>query len=293
MAVSIKVPGSCGELVQGVIDGTSFLVTCPINVFTTAVVNFGPNFCSEKPMKEKARQAIKKSCIQLGVNEKNLTLELSSQLIRSKGMSSSSADIAAVCKAIAVACNKDMTDSQIAKIAAAIEPTDGIFCRGIVKFDHIHGKILQYLGPPPRVKIVIFDCGGDVDTVLFNQRDELPFLNRQKEHDVRQALKFIEYGILNNDIGALGRGATISAFANQAILFKPQLQQVWNIAKEYKAAGVNVAHSGTLIGVIFAASVEKDVLNEYIGKTDKYCRDIKYLFTADLISGGFYIMKNC
>ena len=32
MGLSVKIPGSCGELVQGMIDDIPFLVTCPFCV---------------------------------------------------------------------------------------------------------------------------------------------------------------------------------------------------------------------------------------------------------------------
>lgn len=38
MGLSVKIPGSCGELVQGMIDDIPFLVTCPISMYTKASI---------------------------------------------------------------------------------------------------------------------------------------------------------------------------------------------------------------------------------------------------------------
>ncbi|MBB5336239.1 hypothetical protein [Pectinatus brassicae] len=286
MAVSVRIPGSCGELVQGVIDDMPFLVTCPINRFARAEATIAASGMIN-PAKTKAQNALMKTRIKLGIEE-NIKVNLYSELLEGKGMSSSSADIAAVCYATARSCNKVIKDNEVAQIAADIEPTDGVFCQGIVKFNHINGKILKYLGEPPPVKIIIFDCGGSVDTILFNQRNELPVLNRQKEKMVRQAFSLVEYGIEYNDVKALGQGCTLSALANQDILYKPQLEEIWSIVQSYGAVGINIAHSGTLIGVIFPIDSEKDKLNSCIDKVKKNCQEIKFLGISQLISGGCF-----
>ncbi len=286
MAITVKVPGSCGELVQGMIDDSPFLVTCPINMFSTATVD--NDVTVKHILDDKARTALKIVCRQLGADENLIDIKLSSQLIKSKGMSSSSADIAAVCKAAALLCGTDMTEAAIAEIAAQIEPTDGVFCNGIVKFNHITGKILQYLGDPPPLKIAVFDCGGSVDTVVFNQRGELPYLNKQKEYKIKEALKLVEYGIRYKDAAAIGRGITISALANQSILYKEDLESVLNMAERHNAVGINIAHSGTVIGVMFPADASKRDIDDLVSDLQTVCPYTKYLFTTELISGGFY-----
>ena len=286
LAIIVKVPGSCGELVQGMIDSRPFLVTCPINMFSTAAAD--KVTVKKHILDNKAGMALKFACQQLETDENSIDIKLSSQLIKSKGMSSSSADIAAVCKATALLCSTDMTDAAIAEIAAQIEPTDGVFCKGIVKFNHITGEILQYLGDPPPMKIAVFDCGGSVDTVVFNQRGELPYLNKQKECQIKEALELVEYGIRYNDITAIGRGATISALANQPILYKEDLEIILNAARQHNAVGINIAHSGTVIGVLFPIDVSKYDIDNLVKNLQILCPYTKYLFTTELISGGFY-----
>lgn len=39
MAYIVSSPGSCGEFIQGYSNGTSFMVTCPINRYSYAWVN--------------------------------------------------------------------------------------------------------------------------------------------------------------------------------------------------------------------------------------------------------------
>ena len=51
----------------------------------------------------------------------------------------------------------------------------------------------------------------------------------------------------------VGRGATISAEAGQRVLFKSQLPRVKEFADSVGAVGVNVGHSGTIIGILLDA----------------------------------------
>lgn len=285
MNLTVKVPGTCGELVQGTIDGQPFLVTCPINIWSTADVGI---MASNHLLPKKSEEALGAVCKKLFIDRNHISIMLSSQLLRSKGMSSSSADIAAVCQAVALSQEKFLFDEEIAYIAAAIEPTDGVFCRGIVEINHLTGDILNYLGDPPPIRIAVFDCGGTVDTLSFNQRRELPELNKENEQQTKKALVLVQKGLKNGDTRAIGMGATISARANQKILYKDDLEDVISIAQKYGAVGVNVAHSGTLIGILFEKKQKPEIVENCIAAVALNCLDMQYLFCTDLISGGFF-----
>src|SRR5262249_42484741 len=41
-AVRVALPGTCGELVQGTLDGESCLISCPIDYYSIAEVRFQP-----------------------------------------------------------------------------------------------------------------------------------------------------------------------------------------------------------------------------------------------------------
>ncbi|QJW48726.1 GHMP kinase [bacterium BFN5] len=287
MFACVKAPGSCGELVQGTLGGKNFLVTCPINLYSTAMVrnSSAPSLiCAGNKVKE----AIKKTMDYLSINS-NFQLTVQSGLPQGKGMASSSADISAACQALALSVGKSLTPDEIAKIAISIEPTDGIFFPGIVMIDHIAGEDRFLLGNPPPITIAVFDAGGEVDTLYFNQRIDLKRLNDEKEPKVEQALHFVKQGILSGDAELIGRGATLSAIANQAILYKPCLETVINLAKQYGAIGVNAAHSGTVLGVLFRS----DQLKHYadgIQAIQNSCPEINFIKTVQLISGGLRIV---
>ena len=121
---------------------------------------------------------------------------------------------------------------------------------GIAVFDHRDGRIARSLGPPPNMRVLILDFGGSVDTLAFNQCDRDEALRRLGPR-MKEAVSLIEDGILRGDPLRIGRGATVSAQANQEMLFNPHLEPVIELSREVGAVGVNVAHSGTVIGMLF------------------------------------------
>ena len=100
MGLSVKIPGSCGELVQGMIDDIPFLVTCPISMYTKASIT---KYFSYLPYK--ARLARNKTLDYLGTKS-YAKFCLTTELLTGKGMASSSADIASICQLTALSCKR-------------------------------------------------------------------------------------------------------------------------------------------------------------------------------------------
>lgn len=254
------VPGACGELVQGTCGGQNFLVSCPVNWYSKAVVTVGrgikddvfPRRCT------KAASAVRKMLDTYGYSEFGAVVEISSGLPVGKGMASSTADVAAACYAAAFALKLRPEPRRVIGIALSIEPTDGTFSSGITLFDHVRGSVYEVLGDPPPLGILALDFGGAVDTVNFNRRPDLAFLNRLNEPETARALELVRLGIGSSDPVLLGEGATISTLANQKILPKPGLEKIIEFSTCLGAYGVNVAHSGTVVGVLLPAGKEDD-----------------------------------
>lgn len=283
MKVTVKAPGSCGELAQGTIDGKNFLITCPINVYTEVIVRtdqYTPFHAGRKVL-----TAINKTIEYLQIKSSRFHVSVRSDLPIGKGMASSSADISAACQSIALSAGKVLTPDEMADIALSIEPTDGIFYPGIVLFDHIKGCIRQPLGDALPMHIVIFDIGGEINTLHFNKRLDLKKLNQENEDQVYQAVQLIRKGLADKDISLIGKGATMSALANQKILYKPHLEEIIHIGLSWGAVGVNIAHSGTVVGVLFPTSKLYNC-SACIEEVSRCCAGITYLRTVQFISGG-------
>ena len=285
MAVAIA-PGSCGELVQGVVDGRYFLVTCPVSWCSEVEIIPGKDGPA-LPHQRKLRQAVCTWLDKHGYAVEPFLVRVRSSLPRGKGMASSSADIAAACVAAAAAKGCAITPQEIAALAVAIEPSDGIFFEGIVAFDHVAGAWCEMLGTPPPMTLAIFDTGGRVDTVRFNQRADLQTLNRAKEADVRRAFALVKEGLRTADPCLIGAGATLSAVDNQTILEKRGLEAAIACVSGHGAVGINAAHSGTVIGVLFDDKCLAG-LPACVRQLQREQADWRYLGQAKLVSGGIF-----
>ena len=256
---TVRAPGVCGELAQGMLEQHYFLVTCPIDFLARVQVELyqiGPD--QDGPRIEapsncpKAVQALEATLDFLGRKDLGARLTVSNPIPRSKGMGSSSADVAATIAATGLALGRELAPEQVAEIALAVEPTDGIMFPGIALFDHREGHIVESLGPPPPMEIVALDFGGTVDTVEFNRVDRRSlWQSLRKETD--EALRLVRAGIKAGDPAMVGRGASVSAQASLEVLPKPRLHDVMAFAEDVGAVGVNVAHSGTIIGILLDA----------------------------------------
>jgi len=238
----------------------------------------------------KTVEAVRRTRALLGAPDELFSVSTRSDLPQGKGMASSSADISAACQATALSMGKMLSSDEIADLALSIEPTDGIFYPGIVLFDHVRGTVRKSLGDVPPMSIVVFDIGGQVDTQEFNSRQDLSALNKAKEPQIRQAVELVTRGLAEGDCTLIGQGATLSAMANQRILFKPCLPTVIDVALEFGAVGVNVAHSGTVIGCLFAGE-PAEPMEECVAAVRLACPGIEYIRTVRLISGGLTVLE--
>ena len=251
-------PGTCGELAQGMLDGILCMVTCPIDMYSTATVELSPAPAVIPPFagihgpadSPKACRAAQATLDYLGVAGMAGRLWLDSPLPRGKGMASSTADVAAAIVATATAMGRELSPLQVAEIALGVEPSDGVMFPGIAVFDHRKGRIARSLGQPPPMRVLILDFGGSVDTLEFNRADRDDVLQRLAP-EMAEAVSLIEDGISRGDPLRIGRGATVSAQANRQVLFNPHLEPVLELSRDLGAVGVNVAHSGTVIGMLF------------------------------------------
>ena len=285
MRIEVKVPGSCGELVQGTREGVPFLVTCPIDLYTTVTVTDGAGL--RQGFGAKSHAALRRVLAYLGEGALPYDMTLASELPIGKGMASSSADIAAVSFAAAAALGKELTAAEVSRIAAGIEPTDGVFFPGIVRLNHMTGECQERMGEFPPLRIAIFDTGGAVNTVEFHRRVDVERLSRENEAQTAAALSLLAA----KEPKAIAEAATQSALANQTILPKRDLEAIIETVQSSGALGVNAAHSGTILGVLFPSDTPEKVLEQQALHIAERHPHLKYLQGVTLISGGYFVSK--
>ncbi len=243
--------GTFGELVQGELNGTPFLVTLPIRWGTRAIFipRPAPGVEVYPPHRKKAQVAAQQVLKYLGKTQGGL-LSVSSVIPIGKGMASSSADVVASMRAVSAALGKPIPASRMAYIAARIEPSDGVMYDGVVAFNPRQGVILERWGPMPTGLIVGLVGQGRVNTEAHH-RDRIPY-TEEHQKKLSLALNRAREGVIRRDFTLIGEAGRFSAEVQWERGSDDEiLEAVLHQSKE-RQWGVVIAHSGTVRGFIFS-----------------------------------------
>ncbi|MGM0216212.1 GHMP family kinase ATP-binding protein [Enterococcus sp. AZ109] len=242
-------PGSCGELLQGWVGDSQKLVSYGIDSFSRITVSTGR---WDRLLPKKIQAAAKKTVQHLEVSEKaleKLMITVDSDLPIAKGMSSSTADIAATCQAVAAYFNKTISREEILAICLGIERTDSILFPSLTLFEQQTGSSRAVSGWCPQFYVIVLEPEQEVLTEECHspQVEHLVYQQRQRFHQVYcQYLEAVE----ERSLQKLGKTALLSARLNQEILPKPYFNELVKLSKQFDLLGVNVAHSGSVVGLL-------------------------------------------
>lgn len=284
IGAEVLVPLTCGELVQGVIGGCPFLVSCPIDRFARVRVTIDATGEVVGPRdRPKAIAAATRTLSSLAHPELGATLEVSSPFSRGRGLGTSTADVVGAIVATAHAVGRMLPPGDVARLAVSVEPSDSTMFPGLASFDYRSGSHWELLGSVPDLAIVVLDFGGSIDTVAYNARLDLDAVSRQNSRHA-EALALLRDGLARRDLAAIGEAATLSARANQPINPKPQLDAVLALAKRVGAFGVCCAHSGTVLGILVPSDERR--ARDIVGRARAAFPELVEAWGARLVDGG-------
>ncbi len=167
----VAVPGTCGELVQGTLDGIPCLVSCPISSYSVVEVHYGlGSNWRLQPHLAKSATALRYGLEYLELTGSSGRVHLNSNLPHGRGYGSSTADIGATLFALGHAVGHALKPAEVAHLALRVEPTDRSLFPGWVLWDHRGGQICKDLGAPPLLSVIVMAPGGKVDTVAYNRQ---------------------------------------------------------------------------------------------------------------------------
>lgn len=245
--------GTCGELVQGfTAAGVPFHVTCPIARTATVTVTVRPaaalTITQIGPGLSKVAQAIRHTARLLGLDQLEVQVEHWSDLDIGKGMGSSTADIVAAARALAAAADQTLSPAQLASIATAIESSDGSMYPGLVAFNHKTGDVLEQFSWWPQFVILMItpDQRFNTESADFSGKERFG-----SEFD--DILDKLRKAAAQQDASAFAQAATRSASINQQFVPNPYHALIANRIDEFGALGINVGHTGTVLGLLFDA----------------------------------------
>lgn len=244
-------PASCGEFVQGIMDNEEYLSSYAIDKYSVAVVEQKISDINKGP--KKSRKAInevfKKFNLPIEESE-NVSLSIQSDIPIGKGMASSTADIGATIRATLGLIGENLSDEEISKLATKIEPTDSIYIEENNIFNPLNAEVIKYLGKVRNAKVIILEPKITLDTIAIRKTSNYKQIKLSNKDIVKESFYLLEEGIKENNLHTIGKACTLSSLANENIHQKEGLKEIIEISKKYGAYGVNVAHSGTVVGIL-------------------------------------------
>ncbi|GAB2874219.1 GHMP family kinase ATP-binding protein [Streptomyces mayteni] len=169
------------------------------------------------------------------------------------GMGSSTSDVIATIRAVTASYRVTFTPPEIARLAVAAEnASDPLMLDDRpVLFAQREGRVLEILGDalPPAVVVGCATGGGRPVDTLSLPADAYRAADVAAFERLRALLR---HAVADADTALLGRVCTASATRHQRLLPKEELPDLVAIAAETGAAGVQIAHSGNVAGLLFA-----------------------------------------
>lgn len=181
-------------------------------------------------------------------------IEITSDVPRGIGMGSSTSDVTATIRAVADFHGVELSKDDVARLAVLAEcASDSIMIDDrVVLFGHRDGVVLETFGhrlPPMFVISCDTEPGARVDTLRLQPAD----------YDDAEIAGFgvlraaLRRAVALGDTALLGRVATASSRINERYLPKPHLEFLLRTCLRHGGCGIQVAHSGTVAGLIFDA----------------------------------------
>lgn len=247
-----------GELLQGMFVGPSDapmrgLVTLPCELYSSEATFRPANRTGvhvTPDWKWKARHAAELTLEYLGATGIGGDLDMESTIPIGWGMGSSTSDVIAAIRATADGVGVTLHTEEVAKLAVAAETASDSIMFGdrALLFAQRDALVIEDFGAHfPAFEVVGFSTGAGVDTLKFTPA----------QYDDRDIERFEELrGLLRDGFAAghpavVGYVATASARINQRFLPKPEFDRLLAMVDGVGAVGIQVAHSGSVVGVLF------------------------------------------
>jgi len=239
-------PGSCGEIIQGNINGRDMLISCPVNLFTTVRV-----FECRKPVNRlnyKKSSALLENMLRrwgFGYLNARFDIDIKSSIPKSKGFASSTADLCGVYICLLKLFKRRYDVREAVEEFIKVEPTDSIVFREMVLLDYKKGEHYKYIGDYMKFYILAFEGGRLIDTIAYNKRN-LPPLS-----GLSGILPLVEEGVKSADISKLASASTASIKRNLNRLPYDMYSAVLDLCNMTGGLGIIGGHSGDVLGIIY------------------------------------------
>lgn len=242
--ISVSCPGSCGELFQCVIGDRECLMSYNIDKRSYVKICQDENAMGIACLGHKMQQALG-----LLPEVKGVRLEHYLEFPVGKGCSSSTADMLSGLKALSLYQGQTLSSERLTALCASVEPTDSVGFDQWTVIDPLSGQVLWQTDWQPNLYVYVLEPLDTLKTIgLVRMKDCLAYPD---EISASLLTRFKE-ACQAKSLTMLGQLATDSALLNNKRLPKPYLEDIISLANQFGCLGVNIAHSGTVVGILLA-----------------------------------------
>ncbi len=250
-----------GEILQGVFEKPRGrlhrgLVSLKCGLFWSEAT-FWPDATDvlvvDPPSKVKARRAAELTLARFAVDGCGGRLKIQSNIPQCWGLGSSTADVTAAMRALSHTLGFRLSPEVAAHLAVRAEVASNSTMLGdhAVLFAHREGLVLEDFGQAlPPLEVLGFNTDpteAGIDTLDFP-----PARYTWWEVEAfRPLLGLLRRAVATQDAPLVGYVASASARLNQRYLPKPYFDDLEKLVERVGALGLQVAHSGTIVGLLF------------------------------------------
>jgi L-threonine kinase len=242
-------PASCGELIQGWILGSEKLVSCPVEWYSTVEVSSGSPQEDERPLSRAMVDMLLQHWQYPAHFSQDIRIDIHSTIPIAKGMASSTADIAATAIATAHHLGHQLDEATLAQLCVSLEPTDSTVFRQLTLFDHNDASTQIACVAQPQLDLLVLESPETLRTADYHRIPRHAGLQAGAPA-LKRAWEKVQEACISQNPYRMGEAATLSAIASQMLLPKPDFDSLLSLVEECDLYGVNVAHSGSVVGLM-------------------------------------------
>ncbi|RKT54380.1 GHMP kinase [Saccharothrix australiensis] len=187
------------------------------------------------------------------------------------GLGSSTSDVVATIRAVADCAGVRLPEAAVARLAVAAErASDPIMVEDrVVLFAQRDGVVVETLGPrlPPLVVVGVDTDGSGLGIDTLSRPPARYEAGEVAAFRVLRAA--LRQAVLSGDAALLGRVATASSRVNQRFGGAAGFAELVEVCRAVGGVGVQVAHSGTVAGVLFDGTAPAADLAERVDRCER------------------------
>ncbi|WP_299594751.1 hypothetical protein [uncultured Microbulbifer sp.] len=196
-----------------------------------------------------------------------------SDLEVARGMASSTADIVAILRCAANCIQHPLAVDEVIRILAKIERSDAVFLNQLSLFCSSNHKIIHQFDKVPSLYALYMHEAATVDTK--GTKSLLVDFYKSNYFHYRDLFQNAELALSSADVKAMCDVSTKSAELSNEVIPKPHFQSIFCAQSNFSADGVIVAHTGSVVGLLYCQPPCVDVFErvaKFYRELGGYCQ---------------------